>query len=122
MEILRNDSGVSLIGLVPASMDRDGAHAALNAYEVQHNKSLDNRVAARSLLTMGFYRPLKKLSRVKVPMLLIGATRDSVAPFAPKADAIAAAIDLLLAIPIMSAFLFFRFIFNILILKTYRIS
>ena len=67
-----------------ASMDRDGAYAALNAYEVQHNKSLDNRVAARSLLTMGFYRPLKKLARVKVPMLLIGATRDSVAPFTPK--------------------------------------
>src|SRR5690606_1844853 len=41
----------------------------------------DNRVAARSLLTMGLYRPFKALKAVSIPMLIVGATRDSVAPF-----------------------------------------
>ena len=41
----------------------------------------DNRVAARSLLTMGLYQPFKSLKAVSIPLLLIGATRDTVAPF-----------------------------------------
>lgn len=68
-----------------ATMDRDGAYAALQSYEQHQGKPLDNRIAARSLRTMGFYRPLTKLSDVKIPTLLIGATRDSVAPFVPHA-------------------------------------
>jgi uncharacterized protein len=41
----------------------------------------DNRVAARSLLTMGLYRPFKSLKEVPIPLLIVGATRDTVAPF-----------------------------------------
>jgi pimeloyl-ACP methyl ester carboxylesterase len=41
----------------------------------------DNRVAARSLLNMGLYRPFKTLKQVKIPILIVGATRDTVAPF-----------------------------------------
>lgn len=67
------------------SMDRDEAWNALQlALEAHEGKEYDNRVTARSLLTMGFYRPWKRLKDVKVPMLIIGATRDTVAPFVPE--------------------------------------
>ena len=36
---------------------------------------------ARSLLAMGLYRPFKSLKQVKIPVLIVGATRDTVAPF-----------------------------------------
>lgn len=66
------------------SMDRDEAwHALQLALKAHEGKKYDNRVTARSLLTMGFYRPWKRLKEVKVPMLIIGATRDTVAPFVP---------------------------------------
>lgn len=38
-------------------------------------------VAARSLMTMGPYRPFKLLKNLRVPTLLLGATEDTVAPF-----------------------------------------
>ncbi|MDC4500572.1 lysophospholipase, partial [Acinetobacter baumannii] len=63
------------------SMDRDGAWNALQLALNAHDQKYDNRVTARSLLTMGFYRPWKRLKDVKVPMLIIGATQDTVAPF-----------------------------------------
>jgi pimeloyl-ACP methyl ester carboxylesterase len=73
-----------------ASMDRDGAHHVLKRVEATTGKPYDNRVAARSLLTMGGYRPLRALHAVAIPMLVIGATRDTVAPFpASKVAAIA---------------------------------
>jgi pimeloyl-ACP methyl ester carboxylesterase len=71
-----------------ASMDRDGAGeamhnalAALREYGGPEAAVYDNRVAARSLLTMGLYRPFKSLKRVTIPILIIGGTRDTVAPF-----------------------------------------
>ena len=64
------------------SMDRDHAWDALQLGLAAHeNKKYDNRVTARSLLTMGFYRPWTRLKKVQIPMLIIGATRDTVAPF-----------------------------------------
>lgn len=71
-----------------ASMDRDGAAEAMQnglkdllEAEGPEAAAYDNRVAARSLLTMGLYRPFKSLKQVKIPILVVGATRDSVAPF-----------------------------------------
>ncbi|MEQ1142370.1 alpha/beta hydrolase [Acinetobacter soli] len=67
------------------SMDRDKAWEALQTALHAHNgKKYDNRVTARSLLTVSFYRPWKKLKNIKIPMLIIGATRDTVAPFVAK--------------------------------------
>jgi len=71
-----------------ASMDRDGAAEAMRkGMQALVERGgpeageYDNRVAARSLLTMGLYRPFKALKEVSIPMLIVGATRDSVAPF-----------------------------------------
>jgi pimeloyl-ACP methyl ester carboxylesterase len=71
-----------------ASMDRDGAGVAMQQAlqdlleaEGPEAATYDNRVAARSLLNMGLYRPFKTLKQVKIPILIVGATRDSVAPF-----------------------------------------
>jgi uncharacterized protein len=71
-----------------SSMDRDGAAEAMRKglqQLVEHGGPeagvYDNRVAARSLLTMGLYRPFKSLKDVSIPLLIVGATRDSVAPF-----------------------------------------
>jgi pimeloyl-ACP methyl ester carboxylesterase len=71
-----------------ASMDRDGAAEAmqqaladLRDAEGPQAATYDNRVAARSLLNMGLYRPFKTLQQVEIPILIVGATRDSVAPF-----------------------------------------
>lgn len=66
------------------SMDRDGAWAAKLFGESKLQKSYDNRIAARSLLTMAFYRPYPVLKKIKIPVLLIGGRRDSVAPFVEK--------------------------------------
>lgn len=64
------------------TMDRDRAWDALDiAIKALDNNKYDNRVTARSLLTMAFYRPWTRLKRVKLPMLIVGATRDTVAPF-----------------------------------------
>lgn len=62
------------------TMDRDDAYQAL-MHGVEEGQTYDNRIAARSLLTMAPYRPFKRLKDIKVPTLIIGATRDSVAPF-----------------------------------------
>lgn len=65
-----------------ATMDRDGAWEAMElAQAALKDQGYDNRVAARSIYTMPFYRPWLRLKDVKVPMLMIGATRDTVAPF-----------------------------------------
>ncbi len=64
-----------------SSMDRDDAGKALALGEQSAGRGYDNRVAARSLMTMGPYRPFKRLRDIRIPTLLLGATGDSVAPF-----------------------------------------
>jgi len=64
-----------------SSMDRDDANKALKLAESSIGRKYDNRVAARSLMTMGPYRPFKRLKDLRVPALLLGATDDTVAPF-----------------------------------------
>lgn len=71
-----------------SSMDRDGAALAMRKglqamVEALGDQALpyDNRVAARSLLTMGLYRPFRSLEDITIPLLIVGATRDTVAPF-----------------------------------------
>ena len=71
-----------------SSMDRDDAALAMQKglramADTLGEQALpyDNRVAARSLLTMGGYRPFKSLKDVAIPLLIVGATRDTVAPF-----------------------------------------
>lgn len=68
-----------------SSMDRDDAHKVLQLAERSLGRRYDNRVAARSLMTMGPYRPLKRLKEIRVPTLLLGATEDTVAPFVESA-------------------------------------
>lgn len=68
-----------------SSMDRDDANRALQLAEDSIGRTYDNRVAARSLLTMGPYRPFKRLKDIKIPALLLGATEDTVAPFVESA-------------------------------------
>ncbi|ANF83252.1 alpha/beta hydrolase (plasmid) [Acinetobacter sp. NCu2D-2] len=63
------------------AMDRDRAWDAMQLAKDTLKIDYDNRVTARSLLTMGFYRPWKRLKHVKIPMLIVGATQDTVAPF-----------------------------------------
>jgi len=66
------------------SMDRDGAIAAMQAgIEALGNLPYDNRVTARSLSTMAFYWPWKRLKKINIPMQIIGADNDTVAPFVP---------------------------------------
>lgn len=64
------------------TMDRDNAWEALElGLAALTGKKYVNRVTARSGLTMAFYRPWNQLKHVQLPMLIIGATRDTVAPF-----------------------------------------
>lgn len=66
------------------SMDRDGAMDAMQAgIKALGNLPYDNRVTARSLATMAFYRPWTRLKKVNIPMQIIGADNDTVAPFVP---------------------------------------
>lgn len=67
------------------SMDRDDADAFMQRGMRERGLPYDNRVAARSLLTIPFYRPIRRLRHVRVPTLLVGATGDTVAPFVAKA-------------------------------------
>jgi pimeloyl-ACP methyl ester carboxylesterase len=63
------------------SMDRDSANQILLTAMTAIGRPYDNRVSARSLLKMGPYRPFKRLKDIRVPTLLVGGTRDTVAPF-----------------------------------------
>ena len=74
-----------------SSMDRDGAALAMRKGQQAMVDHLgpeaipyDNRVAARSLLTMGLYRPFKSLKDIAIPLLIVGAKHDTVAPFVEK--------------------------------------
>lgn len=67
-----------------ATMNRDQAYEFFIKNYHDLGKSLedyDNRVTARSVLTIGVYRPIRQLKNIQIPTLIIGATQDSVAPF-----------------------------------------
>lgn len=65
-----------------STMDRDGGWDAMEAALATYpDHKYDNRVAARSVLPLPLYRPWQRLKDVKIPMLMIGATGDTVAPF-----------------------------------------
>lgn len=64
-----------------STMDRDGAYDAMMRGMQEIGQNYDNRVTARSVLTMGLYRPFKRLKDIRVPTLLVGAHGDTVAPF-----------------------------------------
>lgn len=68
-----------------STMDRDGAERIINWVDEHMDGKYDNRITARSLLTMGFYHPRFNLKNIKIPALIIGALQDSVAPFNKKA-------------------------------------
>lgn len=64
-----------------SSMDRDGAMRA-HQWTVEHlSQPYDNRVAASSMMWMGLYRPIRNLGRISIPLQVIGASGDTVAPF-----------------------------------------
>lgn len=86
LDLLKPGTGVQLPTVVPhgefGTMDRDRAWDALQLGLAAHEGAkYVNRVTARSTLTIGFYRPWTRLKDVQVPMLILGATRDTVAPF-----------------------------------------
>src|SRR5690606_36714946 len=83
---LHNPFGPRYIPIVSAagaytSMTREGAWRGNDCVTTNLKQLPDNRVAARSLATMAFYRPFKHLRSIQIPTLVIGATRDTVVPF-----------------------------------------
>jgi alpha-beta hydrolase superfamily lysophospholipase len=85
-DLLKPGGGVHLPTVVPhgefGTMDRDRAWDALQLGLAAHDGAkYVNKVTARSTLTIGFYRPWTRLKDVHVPMLIVGATHDTVAPF-----------------------------------------
>ena len=68
------------------TMDRDGSYQALElSLAANPGKRYVNKVTTRSLLTMAFYRPITRLAEVEIPLLIVGALEDSVAPFVREA-------------------------------------
>ncbi|WP_370291922.1 alpha/beta hydrolase [Thalassolituus sp.] len=64
-----------------STMDRDGAGRLEDWVNEELEGKYDNRVTAASLLTMAPYQPGRNLHRIQVPGLIVGALRDTVAPF-----------------------------------------
>lgn len=64
-----------------ATFSSDGGYSALVQSEKEDSHVYDNRVAARSVFGVAFYRPIKRIKSIRVPTLLIGAKQDSIAPF-----------------------------------------
>jgi uncharacterized protein len=92
IDLLRGTNPLYLPVVAPpgewSSMDRDGAAEAMQkGMQALVERGgpeagyYDNRVAARSLLTMVLYRPFQSLKDVSIPTLIVGAMRDTVAPF-----------------------------------------
>lgn len=67
-----------------SSMDRDGASRTMDWVKTHLNEKYDNRVSAKSMMTMGFYQPYRRLPHVQLPLLIVGASHDTVAPFNAK--------------------------------------
>jgi len=64
-----------------STMDRDGAQRIADWVDDHMDGKYDNRVTAASLLTMGWYHPRLNLKNIRIPGLIVGALRDTVAPF-----------------------------------------
>ncbi|MEQ1311999.1 alpha/beta hydrolase [Acinetobacter sp. XH1639] len=67
------------------TLTRDGAAALKQESERLYGKSTENFIAARSILTMGSYKPLDVLPKINTPTLIIWGRNDTVAPFPFKA-------------------------------------
>ena len=70
------------------AIDRPGARAGFEGL-LDRDDEWDNRLPARSLLSLLRYRPVGSLGDVTCPTLLVGGTRDEIAP----ADDAASAAD-----------------------------
>jgi pimeloyl-ACP methyl ester carboxylesterase len=71
-----------------AAINRPGARAGYEGL-LDGPDEWDNRLPARSLLSLLRYRPVGSLDEVTCPTLLVGGTRDEIAP----ADGVASAAD-----------------------------
>ena len=67
-----------------ATMERDGAFDTIERAQAELGQRYHNVITASSTLSMGLYRPFKRLGNIRVPTLLIGGLRDTVAPFVEK--------------------------------------
>jgi pimeloyl-ACP methyl ester carboxylesterase len=63
------------------TIDSDGAYDRLMDFQRKSGQQYSNRVSASSVLTLARYQPRKRLKDIRIPALLIGASRDGVAPF-----------------------------------------
>ena len=65
-----------------ATFSSDDGYEALLRSEKEDGHVYDNRVAARGVFNVAFYRPIKRIKNIRIPTLLVGATQDVIAPFA----------------------------------------
>nr|WP_300310250.1 GNAT family N-acetyltransferase [Halomonas sp.] len=63
-----------------AALDTDDALEGITSLVPE---TFDNRMSARVLLTLGLYRPIRKVHRIRCPVLLQLCRRDTVTPIAP---------------------------------------
>ncbi|QEM80365.1 alpha/beta hydrolase [Halomonas binhaiensis] len=63
-----------------AALDTDDALEGITALAPE---TFDNRMSARVLLTLGLYRPIRGVHRIRCPVLLQLCLRDTVTPIAP---------------------------------------
>jgi pimeloyl-ACP methyl ester carboxylesterase len=59
------------------------AFAGLDIIRPRDGSEWNNRVAARSLLAIGAYRPVRKAADIRCPILLVVAQNDTIAPVGP---------------------------------------
>jgi pimeloyl-ACP methyl ester carboxylesterase len=59
------------------------AFAGLDIIRPRDGSEWHNRVAARSLLGIGAYRPVRKAADIRCPILLVVAENDTIAPVGP---------------------------------------
>ena len=87
-DLLRPGARVYIPIIAPAgqfaTMDRDGAYDAIQRGQAEIGQLYHNAITAHSVLSMGLYRPFKRLKDIRIPTLLIGGLRDTVAPFVEK--------------------------------------
>lgn len=63
------------------TMTRDNAYQRKLECERLYGRGADNLIAARSILTMGPYRPLDCLADIGIPLLILAGRRDTISPF-----------------------------------------
>jgi pimeloyl-ACP methyl ester carboxylesterase len=59
------------------------AFAGLDIIRPRDGSAWNNRVAGRSLLGIGAYRPVRKAADIRCPILLVVAENDTIAPVGP---------------------------------------